>query len=108
MPLSSLSAPRNYLNGRFAECAIGGVLLGVCFDWSVDLEYGTTSPVAFGDLWETPTVLTGRWRARAKGFVVSGSVNHYLKALFAQHALISGITFAGYSGSVASGTKIFE
>lgn len=101
-------AARSVLVGRYAEASVGGVLIALLFDWEVTVEGKTADLTAHGDFWQYIVPLPSRWRFRSKGYIVPGSVNHYVHALWQASAFPAYVTIAGWSGSVASGTKIFE
>lgn len=101
-------AVRNVLVGRYAEASVGGVLIALLFDWEVTYEGNTAETTAHGDIWKTFTPLASGWTFRAKGYVVPASVNHYPKQLFQAATLPAAVTVAGFSGTVAGGTKIFQ
>lgn len=107
MPISSLSATRAVLNGRFAECAVGGVLVGFCFEWTVKFTTPTADVTAHGDVWEFNAPLPSSWVFTAKQYVPMDT-GHSPNALYSSAALPAQFTVAGYAGTVAAGTKIFE
>lgn len=108
MALTTQSAPRSVLNGRFAECAIGGTVVGLCFEWTVKVTTPTADVTAHGDVWEFNAALPSRWEFTAKEYVPVATAAHIMNTLYTSSAVPVQITVAGYSGSVASGTKIFE
>jgi hypothetical protein len=101
-------AVRNALVGRYAEASLGGVLIALLTEWEVTYSHDTADGTAHGDVWKHNYPLDSGWTFRAKGFVVPGSASHYLNALWSSGSAVAYFTVAGYSGSVASGTKIFE
>lgn len=106
--MASPTSGRSVLVGRYAEASVGGTLIALLTDWEATIETDTADVTAHGDVWQFNAPLPSRWTFRAKAFVVPGSAAHYLNALWASGALPSQVTVAGFSGSVASGTKIFE
>lgn len=108
MPLSTLSAGRGILNGRFAEAAIGGVLIGFLFEWSVDISTDTADTTAHGDVWQYNKPLDSGWTFKAKEYVPVATDTHILNTLYTTATVPVQVTVAGYSGTVAAGTKIFE
>src|SRR5690348_9776409 len=104
-------AVRSALIGRYAEAAVGGVLIALLTEWEVTVEQKIIELTAHGDYWEYQVPTVAGWTFRAKGHVVPGSANHYINSLWAANALpgTSGyVTITGYSGSVATGTPIFQ
>ncbi len=108
MALSTQSAPRSALVGRYAECSLGGTLVALCFEWECTYETDTVEATAHGDYWKVTLALVSGWTFRARGYVVPASANHYLNVLWSSGAIPANFTVAGYSGSVASGTAIFS
>lgn len=108
MPISSLSAPRGILNGRFAEAAVGNVLIGFLTDWSVKVNTDIADTTAHGDAWQYNAALDSGWTFTAKQFVPVASASHTINALYSTGAVPAQVTVAGYSGTVSGGTKIFE
>lgn len=102
------NSPRAVLDGHFAEASIGGTLIALLFEWEATIDTDTTDLTAHGDVWKVTAALDSGWRFRARGYVVPASVNTKINDLYTSGALPVTITVAGYSGSVASGTKIFE
>src|SRR4051812_715173 len=101
-------AQRNVMQGRYAEAAIGGVLLALLTDWSLRLRTDTQDITGHGDIWRyTVPVVTG-WTFTASGFIVPGFPPQYLKSLWRTGGTIQYFQVRGYDKSVASGTKIFE
>lgn len=101
-------AVRNALVGRYAEASLGGVLIALLTEWEVTYNHDTADGTAHGDVWKHFYPLDSGWTFRAKGFIVPGSASHYLNALWSSATALAYFTVAGYSGSVATGTKIFE
>lgn len=101
-------AQRSVLIGRYAEASVGGTLIALLFDWKVTYEGRTVDLTAHGDKWDYIVPLPSSWTFTAKGYIVPASVNHYPKQLWTAASLPAYVTVAGFSGSVASGTKIFE
>lgn len=101
-------AQRSVLNGRYAEASLGGVLIALLYDWEATVEGKVADATAHGDSWEYKLPLQSTWKFRAKGYVVPASASHYIKTLWAANTLTVLFTVAGFSGTVASGTKIFE
>jgi len=108
MALSTQSAVRGVLNGRYAEAAVGGTLIGFLFEWTVKFSTRTADVTAHGDFWEYNAAMQTGWVFTAKQFVPIASTAHSPNALYTSGAVPAQFTVAGYSGSVASGTKIFE
>lgn len=108
MPLSTQSAPRSALVGRYAEASLSGTLIALLFDWEVTIETDTVDATAHGDFWKVNLALDSGWTFRARGYVVPGSASHYLNSLWNSSAIPANVTVAGYSGSVATGTMIFQ
>jgi len=101
-------AVRNALVGRYAEASVGGVLISLLTEWEVTYSHDTADGTAHGDFWKHVYPLDSQWTFRARGFVTPGSAAHYLNALWTTNTAVAYVTVAGFSGSVASGTKIFE
>ncbi len=108
MSLSTLSAPRAALVGRYAEASLAGTLVVLLFDWEVTYETDTVDATAHGDIWKVTLAMQSGWTFRARGYVTPASAAHYGNAMWSSGAIVANFTVAGYSGSVASGTKIFE
>jgi hypothetical protein len=102
-----MPAPRAVLNGRYAEAAVGGTLIALLFDWEITVETDTVESVAHGELWKKPLALDSGWRFRARGYVVPASTAHYINAYYVSGAG-SLYTVTAYSGSVATGTLIWQ
>jgi hypothetical protein len=101
-------AARSVLNGRYAEASVGGVLIALLFEWSVDVETTTVDLTAHGDTWKYIIPIVAGWTFKAKGYVVPASTGHQINALWSSGGPTANVTVAGFSGSVATGTKIFE
>lgn len=101
-------AGRSALIGRYAEASIGGVLIALLFDWKVTYHTQTVDLPAGGDIGEYPVPIRTGWTFTAKAYVVPASVTHLLEQLWHANSLPGQITIAGFSGSVATGTKIFQ
>ena len=101
-------AVRSALVGRYAEASIGGVLIALLTDWTVEYSTRAIETTAHGDIWERNISGRASWTFTAKGFVVPGSTAHYLNVLWASGSAPAAVTVAGFSGTVAGGTKIFE
>jgi hypothetical protein len=99
---------RSALVGRYAEASLGGTLIALLFDWKVTFTGKTVDLTAHLDTWEYIVPLPSGWNFTARGYIVPASVNHYLHTLWSKTVLPVYVTVAGFSGSVASGTKIFE
>jgi hypothetical protein len=108
MSLTSLSAARSVLHGRYAEASLGGTLIALLKDWEVTVETDVVDVTAHSDVWKVFDALDSGWTFRAKSYVVPASAAHIINQLYSSGALPPAITVAGYSGSVASGTKIFQ
>jgi len=108
MALTTQAAPRAVLHGRYAEAALGGTLIVLLFDWEVEVETDTVDVTAHADVWKFNTAIASQWTFRAKQYVIPASASHTINALYSSSAVPAQFTVAGYSGSVASGTKIFE
>lgn len=108
MALTTQSAPRSALVGRYAEASLGGTLIALLFDWEVTYETDTADATAHGDFWKVTLPLDSGWTFRARGYVVPASAAHYGNQLYTSSAVPANVTVAGYSGSVSGGTKIFE
>lgn len=106
--MASDTSARNVLHGDFAEASVGGVLIALLTEWEVTVDTDTADVTAHGDEWKFNVALDSGWTFRAKGHVVPGSASHYLNSLYASTAVPPNVVVAGYSGSVATGTKIFE
>jgi hypothetical protein len=101
-------ATRSVLVGRYAEASVGGLLIALLFDWKVEVTGKTIDLPAHGDKWDYVVPLQSGWTFTAKGYMVPGSSAHYINALWSSASLPAYFIVAGFSGSVASGTKIFE
>ena len=99
---------RSALVGRYAEASLSGVLIALLFDWKVTFAGKTVDLTVHLDTWEYIVPLPSGWTFTAKGYVVPASVLHYPHALWSGTVLPVYFTVAGFSGSVNSGTKIFE
>jgi hypothetical protein len=113
MPLSTQSAPRSALMGRYAECSLGGSVVVLCFDWEVTFETETADATAHGDYWKVTLAMESGWTFRARGYVTPASTAHYGNSMWSSSAIPANVTVAGFSGPVtatwaAAGTKIFE
>lgn len=108
MSLSTQASPRQVLRGRYAEAAVGGVLIGFLTEWEVEVETDTADVTGFGDYWKFNAPLASQWTFRAKNYVPVGSTAHDINALYTSSNVPAQVTVAGYSGTVAGGTKIFE
>ena len=109
---TSGSNPRAVLGGRFAECAIiatGGTLLvvGFCYEWTVKFTTPTFDVTAHGDIWEYNAPGPTRWVFTAKQYVPVTAV-HSGNSLYTRTAFVTQFDVAGYSGTVAGGTKVFQ
>lgn len=110
-PSVSGIATRSAVVGRYAECsiAVGAGADAVCvllFDWELNANFDFADVTAHGDSWKYKTFLDGDWTARAKGYVVPGSTNHYIKNATASSVPVS-LTFKGWSGPTTSGTLLW-
>lgn len=101
-------AARSVLNGRYAEASLGGTLIALLTEWEVNVTTDDTDTTAHGDVWQQHAVLDSGWTFRAKGYVVPGSTATLINQLYTSGSIPSGVTVAGFSGTVAGGTKIFE
>src|SRR5437763_16902286 len=99
MPLTTQSAPRPILHGRFAEAAIGGVVVANCFEREVEVETETADVTAFGDVWKFNAPLASGWTFLAKQYVIPPSASHTINTLYYSAAVPSQFTDAGYSSS---------
>jgi hypothetical protein len=115
MSISTLSAQRAVLDGRFAEAAVGGVVIGFLTDWEVKVTTKTADTTAHGDAWEYNQPLVSGWTFSAKQYMPVASASHTINALYSSGAVPAQVTIAGYSGaaasqggSLSSDTKIFE
>src|SRR2546430_10505973 len=106
-PTISAVSPRSAVVGRYAECSIGGVVLVLLFDWEVTVNFDYADTTAHGDLWKQKVFLDGDWTARARGFVVPGTINQYINAGMSS-GVPATLTFAGWSGAVSVGSKLWE
>jgi len=106
--MASPTSARSVLHGDFAEASIGGTLIALLTEWEVTVDTDTADVTAHGDEWKFNVALDSGWTFRAKGHVVPASASHYMNALYTSSAVPANITVAGFSGTVASGTKIFE
>ena len=106
--LVTQASPRAVLHGRYAEAAIGGTLVALLYEWEVEVETDTVDVTGHGDFWKFNTAIASGWTFRAKQYVIPASASHTINLLYSPSAVPAQFTVAGYSGSVASGTKIFE
>lgn len=101
-------AARSILNGRYAEASVGGTLIALLTEWEVTVDTDLADTTAHGDVWKQQAVLDSGWTFRAKGYVVPGSTGHRINSLYSSGSIPPAVTVAGFSGTVAGGTKIFE
>jgi hypothetical protein len=101
-------AGRAVLNGRYAEASVGGILIALLFDWKVTVSGKVIELPIGGDTWDYLAPLRSGWTFSAKGYMVPGSANHYVKALWAANTTTPYFVIEGFSGSVQSGTPIFQ
>lgn len=101
-------AARSVLNGRYAEASVGGVLIAFLYDWEVVVDTDTADVTAHGDFWQYHVPLDSGWTFRFKAYVVPASSAHYLNQFWSNNAVPPNVAVAGFSGTVAGGTKIFE
>ena len=101
-------AVRSVLVGRYAEASVGGVLIALLTYWKVEYSTKAIDTTAHGDTWERNIGGRSSWTFTAKGYIVPGSASHYLNQLWSSGAAPVAFTVAGFSGTVAAGTKIFE
>lgn len=106
--MASPTTSRDVLHGDFAEASVGGVLIALLTEWSVDVDTDTADVTAHGDEWKYNVALDSGWTFKAKGYIVPGSASHYMNSLYSSGAVPANVTVAGYSGTVSGGTKIFE
>lgn len=102
------TTPRSVLNGRYAEASVGGVLLALLFDWEITVDTDTADVTAHGDVWKFKVPLDSGWKFRAKGYVVPASAAHYINSQWSSGAVPANVTIAAFSGTVGTGTKIWE
>jgi len=108
MPISTLSAPRAIQNGRYAEAAVNGTLVAFLTEWDVKVSTDTADTTAHGDGWQYNQALDSGWVFTAKQWVPALSVSHTINLLYSSSGIPAQVVVAGYSGTVASGTKTFE
>ena len=101
-------ALRTVANGRYAEASLGGTLVALLTDWSVTVDTDIIDLTAHGDVWKRKKPTQSGWKFKAKSFVVLASAAHLINALYSSGAVPALFTVAGYHGSVASGTKVWE
>lgn len=101
-------AARSALHGRYAEAAIGGVLIVYLTEWEVSANNDVEDITAHGDSFKRFTSLDADWTFRAQGHVVPASAAHYINTYFVNNNFQGEFTLRGYSGTVAGGTLIFE
>lgn len=106
--MASPTSSRDVLHGDFAEASVGGVLIALLTEWEVTVDTDTADITAHGDEWKYNAALDSGWTFRAKGHVVPASASHYLNSLYSSSAVPANVVVAGFSGTVAGGTKIFE
>src|SRR5881396_379818 len=102
MPLTTQSAPRIPLRGRYAEAALGGVVIGYLFEWEVEVQTDTVDVTAHGDVWKFNTAVASEWTFRAKNYVPLASAAHNINNLYTSTTVPPQVTVAGYSGAAAS------
>lgn len=99
-------AARSVLNGRYAECSIGGAVLVFLFDWEIRVSFDYANLTAAGDRWKVRVPLDGDWTARGRGYIAPSATTSYIKAAFTSAVPIV-LTFAGFTAAVG-GAKIWE
>ena len=87
MPISSLSAARAIQNGRYAEAAVGGVLIAFLTEWDVKVNTDTADTTAHGDGWQYNQALDSGWVFSAKQWVPALSVNHTINLLYSSSGI---------------------
>lgn len=101
-------AARQVLNGRYAEAAIGGVLLALLTDWEVHFKTEEVDFAGPGDYWAYRQPFVTDWYFTAKGWASPNASPQYINSLWQTTGPQAQFQVRGYAGSVASGTKIFE
>lgn len=100
-------AARSVLNGRYAECAIGGSVLVFLFDWRIRFNADYSNLTAAGDRWKVNVFLDADWTAQGRGYIAPAATATYISG-----GLSAGIpqllTFTGYSELLSGGHKIWE
>jgi len=98
---------RNFLNGRYAECAIGGVVLVFLFNFRIRMNADYANLTAAGDRWKVNVFLDADWTAEARGYIAPAAVTSYLSASMTA-GIPQPLTFTAYSELAAGGHKIWE
>jgi hypothetical protein len=106
--MSVPTSARSVLNGRYAEASVGGVLIALLYEWEVTVDTDSADVTAHGDPWKYKVALDSGWTFRAKSYVVPASAAHIINSLYSSGAVPPNVVVAGFSGTVAGGTKIFE
>lgn len=102
------ASPLTLLHGDFAEASVGGATFNL-FEWRVEMRTGTVNTRAHGQFYARPVAVERSWVFTGRGYITSASASHAVNAGYANDTTAQpSITVAGYSGSIASGTKIFE
>ncbi len=100
-------AARAVLNGRYAEASIGGTLLALLFDWSVEVHTDHHPAEGYGDVWKYPIPVVSGWTCVAKGYVVPNFPPQYIKSLWKAGGQQLYFDFVGYASTVAVNNQIW-
>jgi hypothetical protein len=114
-----ITAPivRNVLVGRYAECAINGLVLVFLFEWEVNVESSLVNLTATGDRWQVYVPVDSTWTARGRGYISPNVSTSYISAAYnsrsASPPVIAAapqlLTFNGFTDVVGGASaKIWE
>ncbi len=108
---------RNALVGRYAECAINGLVLVFLFDWEVNVESSLVNLTACGDRWQIHVPVDSTWTARGRGYISPNVSTSYISAAYNSRtaspptipASAQLLTFNGFTDVVGgAGAKVWE